>query len=186
MIFKHSGIFTLITGFLLLFLMSCSTPKKATTSNTVKPSNPAVSANSIKTVEQKLGFSISSKDPNKALYTEAAQWIGTPYKYGGMSKKGTDCSGITHQIYKTVYKKTLHRTSAEIAKYDVKNIAKSSLCPGDLVFFATSKNKNAITHVGVFLKDNYFIHASSKAGVVVNNLNEDYYKKTYKKSGRVK
>ena len=139
-----------------------------------------------KDIEQKLRISIPAKDPNISLYTEAAQWIGTPYKYGGMSKKGTDCSGLTFQIYKTVYKKSLHRSSSEMAKYDVKDIPKTSLQPGDLIFFATSSNKNTITHVGVYLKDNCFIHASSKAGVVVNNLNEDYYRKTYKKCGRVK
>jgi cell wall-associated NlpC family hydrolase len=149
-----------------------------------KPS--PISKNQVKVLEKKLGFSISANDPNIALYNEAAQWLGTPYRYGGMSKKGADCSGVTLQIYKAIYKKNLHRTSADMAKHDVRNISKNSLRAGDLIFFATSRNKKAITHVGVYLKNNYFIHASSKAGVVVNNLSEDYYKKTYKQSGRVK
>jgi lipoprotein Spr len=102
-----------------------------------------------------------------------------------MSQSGTDCSGLTYQLYKAVYKKTLRRSSADMAKYDVKDLTKSALKPGDLIFFATSGNTKAITHVGVYLKDNRFIHASSKAGVVVNNLNEDYYRKTFVKCGRV-
>lgn len=161
--------------------------------NSPKPS-PAIQAEStrqsatsiqVKDVEKKLGIDIAKNDPNIPLYIEAAKWIGVRYKYGGMGQSGVDCSGLTYLLYKAVYKKTLHRSSADMAKHNVKDIAKSSLKPGDLIFFATSGNTKAVTHVGVYLKDNRFIHASSKVGVVVNNLNEDYYRKTFVKCGRV-
>ena len=139
----------------------------------------------VKDLEKKLGVTILDSDPDIPLYTEAAKWIGTRYKYSGMSEGGVDCSGLTHLLYKTVYNKTLLRSSAEMAKHNVKEIAKSLLEPGDLIFFATFGGTK-ITHVGVYLKDNRFIHASSKVGVVVNNLNEDYYRKTFVKCGRVK
>lgn len=139
-----------------------------------------------KNIEHKLGFTVPANDPNKTLYAEAASWIGVPYKYGGMTKRGTDCSGLTFQLHKSTYNTTLRRTAAEMARYNVKTIKKNELMPGDLVFFATSNNKKEVTHVGVYLKDNFFIHASSIAGVVVNNLNEDYYKKRLIKCGRVK
>lgn len=178
---KYNIKYFLLSLTLLLLVLSCSTSKN------IAGNEPSYkSKGEVKKVESKLGFSISANDPNYALYAESAKWIGTPYKYGGTTKKGVDCSGLTMQIYKAVYDKRLQRSSANMAKYDVNNIPKKSLRPGDLIFFATSKNKNVISHVGVYLKNNYFIHASSKAGVVVNNLDEKYYKTTYKKSGRVK
>lgn len=137
-----------------------------------------------KDVEKKLGITIQRNDPAMPLYIEATKWLGVRYKYGGMGQSGVDCSGLTNLLYKAVYNKTLQRSSSAIARYDVKDIAKSELQPGDLVFFATS-GSSKVTHVGVYLKDNRFIHASSIAGVVVNNLNEDYYRKTFVKCGRV-
>ena len=140
----------------------------------------------VKDAEKKLGITIQENDPDTLLYTEAAKWIGVKYRYRGMDRNGVDCSGLTCLLYKSVYKKTLNRSSAGMARSNVEEIAKSELQPGDLIFFATSGNTKTITHVGVYLKDNRFIHASSRVGVVVNNLNEDYYRKTFVKCGRVK
>ena len=139
----------------------------------------------VQELEKVLGIAIEENDPDMPLYTEAAKWIGTRYKYRGMAESGVDCSGLTSLLYKAVYKKTLQRSSADMARHNVVAIDKSLLKAGDLIFFATSGNARAITHVGVYLKDNRFIHASSRAGVVVNNLNEDYYRKTFVKCGRV-
>jgi probable lipoprotein NlpC len=64
---------------------------------------------------------------------------------------------------------------------------KSDLSSGDLVFFNTSRKKRkGINHVGLFLKNGYFIHASTSRGVIISNLKEDYYRKTWKQGGRVK
>ena len=150
-----------------------------------EPSRQGIPDAQVKDIEKKLGIAIHKNDPDVLLYIEAAKWVGVGYKYGGMGKSGTDCSGLTYQLYKAVYNKTLRRSSAAMAKYDVKDIAKGALKPGDLIFFATSGGSKAVTHVGVYLKDNRFIHASSKVGVVVNNLNVDYYRKTFVKCGRV-
>lgn len=148
--------------------------------------NPA----EVRQVSNKLGIELSNKnqedDKYMPLYAEASLWIGVPYRYGGMSKSGTDCSGLTYQIYRKVYRKTLPRSTADLEKKGIKKISKSELRPGDLVFFATSDNKNKITHVGIYLKNNKFIHASTTRGVVVNDLDENYYKRTWKKAGRIK
>lgn len=144
----------------------------------------------VKQVSNKLGIELNNRDKNDdrymPLYAEASLWLGVPYRYGGTTKSGTDCSGLTFRIYKKVYKKTLPRSTNDLEKKGVKKISKNELRPGDLVFFATSNNKNKITHVGIYLKDNKFIHASTSRGVVVNDLDENYYKRTWKKAGRVK
>ena len=67
-----------------------------------------------------------------------------------------------------------------------RKVTKSDLKPGDLVFFNTSKRKKGINHVGVFLKNHYFIHASTSKGVIISSLHENYYRKHWKKGGRVK
>lgn len=130
---------------------------------------------------KKLGINLSGKE-NKKLIKIVAQWKGTPYKYGGTTKSGTDCSGFVSSVYKEVYGKKLHRTSRDMYKNDVKRISKNNLKCGDLIFFKTSGKK--VSHVAIYIADNKFIHAASK-GVVVNDLDESYYKKTYYKSGRV-
>lgn len=136
-------------------------------------------------LSEKLGFKIHHKD-DIPLYAEAAKWLGTPYKYGGTTLSGMDCSGLVGQIYKNVYKKTLDRTAKDMEENNCRKISKSNLEPGDLVFFNTSKKKKGINHVGIFLKKDYFIHASSSQGVIINNLHESYYKKHWSKAGKVK
>lgn len=122
---------------------------------------------------------------NGALYKEIEAWLGTPYKYGGQSKKGTDCSGLVVEIYKSVYNKKLYRSSQEIYEKNCKPIQKNELREGDLVFFITNKNSKRINHVGLYLKNNKFIHSTTKRGVIISDLSEPYYEKYYFASGRV-
>ena len=129
----------------------------------------------------KLGVKLDGKE-DKKLIKSMAEWKGTPYKYGGTTRRGTDCSGFVGSVYREVYNKKLHRTSRDMIK-DVRKIRKSKLETGDLIFFKTSGRK--ISHVGIYIADNKFIHAASK-GVVVNDLDQTYYKKAYYKSGKVK
>lgn len=132
----------------------------------------------------KLGVS-SSGVKNSALYIESASWIGTKYKYGGMSRNGVDCSGLTCLIYKTVYGKSLSRSSAGILSDNCKTIKKSNLREGDLVFFRTDGKKSKTpNHVGIYLKENKFIHASTSKGVIVSSLEQDYYVRNFIAAGR--
>jgi len=143
----------------------------------------------VKQVSNRLGIKLNNKDKEDhkymRLYAEASLWIGVPYRYGGTSRSGVDCSGLTYNIYQKVYRKKLPRSTSDLEKKGIKKISKHQLQPGDLIFFATS-NSNKITHVGMYLKDNKFIHASSSRGVVVNDLDEKYYKRTWKKCGKVR
>ena len=133
----------------------------------------------------KLDMDIDLND-NHRLYIEASRWIGTPYRSGGHSKSGTDCSGLSYSICKTVYHKTLKRSSEEQRTRNCQKISKSKLNEGDLVFFHNGRNKRTANHVGIYLKNNRFIHASTSRGVIVSSLNEPYYRKCYMQCGRIK
>jgi len=139
-----------------------------------------------KEVYEVLGLTKERKD-NFALYKEAASWLHVPHVDGGTSRNGTDCSFLVYSIYKTVYHKTIERNSATILNKNCERISKERLKEGDLLFFNTSgKSKSYVNHVGIYLKENKFLHASTLKGVVVSDLNDEYYRKTWICAGRVK
>lgn len=119
------------------------------------------------------------------LYREITSWLGTKYKWAGYSKKGIDCSGFTNYIYKTVFNRQIDRNSYLISRQLKQELPIEQLQPGDLVFFATNrKNKKNINHVGVYLGQGSFAHASIN-GVKVSNLTEGFYAQTFIKAGRL-
>ena len=131
----------------------------------------------------RLGMDIDRKD-NHALYVESANWLGVPYRSGGTSKHGVDCSGLTSAIYKKVYQKNLERNANDQRKKDCRKVKKGKLKEGDLVFFHNGKKKKTATHVGIYLKDDKFIHASTRRGVTISTLDEAYWKKRWLSGGR--
>lgn len=160
---------------LTLLLFSCSTTRRIE----IKQNNEAYDA---------LGLNKGRKD-NVVLYREAASWMHVPHKDGGTSRNGTDCSFLVYSIYKTVYHKTLERNSAAMLNKNCKKIKRRKLKEGDLVFFNTSSKSRSdtyISHVGIYLKENKFLHASTSKGVNVSDLDEDYYRKAWVCGGRVK
>lgn len=130
-----------------------------------------------------LGIDIDMKD-NHALYVESANWMGVPYRNGGTTKQGVDCSGLTSAIYKKVYRKNLERSSDDQRKKDCRQVKKRKLKEGDLVFFHNGRKKKRATHVGIYLKEDLFIHASTSRGVSIGNLNEEYWEKHWLSGGR--
>lgn len=130
---------------------------------------------------------VSKKTPvpvikDKKLKAEVQRWLGAPYKAGGTSPKGTDCSGFVYSVYKKVYGVSLPRRSRDMYKI-VNKKKERKLKEGDLVFFRTLGAR--ISHVGIYIADGYFVHASSSRGVVWSNLDEEYYKKNFAKGGAV-
>lgn len=121
----------------------------------------------------RLGVDIEMTD-NHELYLNAAEWIGTPYRAGGDSKRGTDCSGLTSQLYRKVYHTRLSRSTDGQLK-ECKQISRRNLREGDLVFFTSRASRKRVAHVGIYLKNGKFIHASTSQGVIVSNLKEKYY-----------
>jgi cell wall-associated NlpC family hydrolase len=123
------------------------------------------------------------------IITTARTFIGTPYRYGGTTRSGMDCSGLLLNSFRVV-DVTLPRTSEGQSKTGKEIKKMHDLAPGDLVFFATSRKRRKITHVGlvtdVRARNNIkFIHASSSLGVVETNLFADYYQKRYRGARRV-
>ena len=129
-----------------------------------------------------LGLSYSPGD-NRQLYEAINSWLGVPYKYGGTDRNGIDCSAFVGVIYKQVYGISLNRTANDMTR-NVTFIAKSQLREGDLVFFNNSKGK--VSHVGIYLKEGLFAHASTSNGVSVSRLDNTYWQKHFYKGGRVK
>ncbi len=132
----------------------------------------------------RLGMDIELTDNHK-LYVNAAEWIGTPYRAGGDSRHGTDCSGLVSQLYKKTYRMRLSRSTDGQLKESNK-IARRNLREGDLVFFTSRSSRKKVAHVGIYLKDGKFIHASTSQGVIVSSLKEKYYTQHWLCGGRVK
>lgn len=120
----------------------------------------------------------------KAVVKEAQTWVGAPYRYAGDDKKkGTDCSGMVLRIYEDVLGIKLPRNSAKQAEF-CKRLKARDVKPGDLVFFATGKDPDCISHVGIMLNDDDFVHASTSKGVVISQVSTPYYQRTFKMYGR--
>ncbi|MEQ1677465.1 MAG: NlpC/P60 family protein [Chitinophagaceae bacterium] len=120
--------------------------------------------------------------PNKSLLENVDDWYGVRYRTGGNTKSGVDCSGFTVAVYAAVYGFALPRVSREQYRISRK-ISTTELQEGDLVFFNT--NGRGVSHVGVYLGNNKFIHASVSRGVMVSGLFEPYYIKRYIGAGRI-
>lgn len=120
---------------------------------------------------------------NKTLYEKIEEWWATRYCMGGSSKKCIDCSAFTSIIAKDVFNIILLRTAQEQYNSSTK-ISKDELMEGDLVFFHTS-NRREVTHVGVYLQNNKFVHASTSQGVMISDLDDSYWRSKYYASGRV-
>ena len=133
----------------------------------------------------RLGVDIEEND-NHLLFLEAARWIGTPYKNGGNTQTGIDCSGLSCQIYKNVFHTNLPRQSEKQYRNAQLKPGKR-LKQGDLLFFKVSKmRKNKCDHVGIYLKEYKFIHASSSKGVIVSSLTDPYWTNCWISAGSYK
>lgn len=126
-----------------------------------------------------------SKILGEEIVDYGKQFIGTPYVWGGNDlKRGVDCSGLTKEVYET-FDIDLSRVSYMQAN-EGRKVKKEELKPGDLVFFDTSGvNNGNVSHVGIYVGDNQFLHADSTKGVMVSNLNSSYYKRNYVISTRI-
>ncbi|MFP3013524.1 MAG: C40 family peptidase [Arsenophonus sp. NC-QC1-MAG3] len=117
------------------------------------------------------------------LKDQLSQWYGTPYRYGGLSLTGIDCSGFVYRTFSDRFAIQLPRTTIVQITYGT-SINITDLMPGDLVFFKTSSDKNGI-HVGIYDTDNTFIHASTSKGVIRSSLNNIYWRKIFWQARRI-
>lgn len=150
-----------------LILASCGTRKQA-----VRPDLKAAKAADAMAA-------LKSRD----LYRFITEWTGVKYKFGGIDKNGIDCSGFALLLEKNIYGLALPRRSKDQAEA-IKNKNKNNLEEGDLIFFSFGGNE--VDHVGVYLNNNFFVHASTTRGVVVDDLNLPVYQQAIVKTGTLK
>lgn len=150
-------------------LSACST-----TSNLSSHQQESALLKDVKTNQPHLSFSI----PNQTLAKIYQDWVGTRYRLGGQSKLGIDCSAFTQVAFQQAFGIHLPRTTTEQRRLG-KKINKSALEEGDLVFFR--KNR----HVGIYVGNNMFMHASTKKGVMLSSLSDKYWQRNYVQSRRI-
>jgi cell wall-associated NlpC family hydrolase len=107
--------------------------------------------------------------------------IGTRYRFGGTSEAGFDCSGFIGYLFREEAGMNLPRSTREMINVDAPQVARSALKPGDLLFFATNGRRGRVSHAGIYLGDNQFIHSSSRksGGVRIDSLGDSYWSKTF-------
>ncbi len=117
------------------------------------------------------------------LQAQLNQWQGTPYRHGGLDRRGVDCSGFVWRTFRDRFDILLPRTTSAQTKLGTA-ISRPQLKPGDLVFFRTGSGKNGL-HVGIYHTDDKFIHASTRRGVICSSLKNIYWKKVYWQARRI-
>jgi lipoprotein Spr len=116
-----------------------------------------------------------SKSVRNAILAQFSHWKGTHYHFGGTTHEGVDCSALIQHIFSESFHKALPRTTGQQIQ-NGRRVSKDELQPGDLVFFKTSPG---MRHVGVYVGDNQFIHASSSQGVTISSLANNYWVEHY-------
>ncbi|HXU27217.1 MAG TPA: NlpC/P60 family protein [Bacteroidia bacterium] len=178
-------------------MASCKSKKTIATNNPTKqktevaknPTDKITLKEEVKSQEASIKISteeIKTETKNisdKTLVNFISDWYGTTYKYGGADKHGIDCSHFAARLYADVYKKTITGPSNAIEQETI-NVKTTDMQEGDLLFFKINGDK--VSHVGVYLGNNKFVHASTKRGVIISDLNEPYYKKYFYKAGKLK
>jgi hypothetical protein len=130
---------------------------------------------------KQLGIALDGTE-NKALLAVIEEWLGTRYKMGGCSKSGVDCSCFVKSVYQKAYAAELGRSSADMFQDDLMSVKLDNLKEGDLLFFRTKGGR--ISHVGIYLKNDKFVHVSRLKGVKISSL--DYFKKILFSARRLK
>lgn len=155
-------IFFILSYFLLL--SSCSVPLKRPATNVHQEK---IQTHDHKTIEK--------------LYNYYHHWQGTPYRMGGLSKNGVDCSGFVYLTYRSIAGITLPRTTGQQMKIGAE-VSPHDLEPGDLLFFKTGWYTR---HVGIYVQNGQFMHSSTSRGVTLSRLSEKYWREAFYLAKRI-
>ncbi len=141
-------------------LSGCASSNSATSTSSAQQ-KPAPSASEVWT----------PSEATRRLRTAADQWEGTPHDLGGTSRRGVDCSGLVQSVYADRFNASVPRTTEQQVRTGTQ-VSRSALQPGDLVFFRPGWKKR---HVGIYIADGNFLHASASSGVTVSSLDNNYW-----------
>ena len=162
--------FSICIFFIFVFAPGCSirpegrTPKIFSTDNA-----PHVDLNNAPLVKEE-------------LYLQFRQWQGTPYRSGGLDRNGVDCSGFVYLTFRTRFGILLSRSTEELLETG-HDVTRERLQPGDLLFFSTGFFDR---HVGIYLGNRNFLHASKNRGVMLSSLDDDYWHSHFQKARRIR
>lgn len=122
------------------------------------------------------------------VINNALSYLGVPYRYGGTTTSGMDCSGLLYTAHDEA-DIALPRTSSQMYA-DARKVNKDEVVPGDLLFFRTDKNSRRVNHVGLITEvrdgDIFFIHSTTSAGVIVSSLEEEYWQEAFVSAGKIR
>ncbi len=153
-----------IIGLFMGVLAGCGSTNPARWSSTASPASPA--GNDARDVE---------------LRAQEQRWHGTPYRWGGLTREGVDCSGFVMTVYQDLFDVSLPRTTAEQVQVG-QAVARGELQAGDLIFFHPPGKAH---HVGLYLSAGEFAHASTSEGVTISHLDDTYWHEAYWTTRRV-
>lgn len=172
--FRYLRLLILFSSSFLLFSCSAPTPHQVSL-----PQNPPQIIKSSKPIYivAKQHKKLRSQDGKivRLLYSQYREWKWTPYRMGGLSKNGIDCSGFVYLTYRSLADRKLPRTTRQQVKLG-RAVALQDLRAGDLLFFKTGW---ATRHVGIYIQDGKFLHASTNKGVIISRLSEKYWRKAF-------
>lgn len=161
----------------LVLASSCSPSQRA-----VRQARRALPPGFYEQHGQRMGLALSGREDPR-LIREISAWMGVPYRFGGITPSGADCSGFVYMVYFSAYDRRIPRTVEGMADASQRILLPWRLREGDLVFFRERWRKPH--HVGIYLGRGYFAHASVSRGVTVNHLDEPYYKRLFAYGGRL-
>ena len=165
---KHAGKIYPTISLVLIMLTSCLQPP------VVNPERTSPPAAKIPQTSPQSSTSPSHLSPlEHEFIITIRQYLGVPYKWGGADKAGMDCSGLVITVYRQVFDMRLPHNSGQLSRLGTP-ISRSNLALGDLVFFRTG-NGTRISHVGIYLAESNFVHASSSKGVTISNMATNPY-----------
>ncbi|TAH01807.1 MAG: glycoside hydrolase [Sphingobacteriales bacterium] len=171
-------IFLFLVGCFILNLWACKSKKLAANNSSYQKPKSSIANKYAEKME------VNKSDINNGnLYQFINDWEGVKYKMGGLDKNGIDCSGFVYTLYKEVYGRNIPRNTNALINV-LKRKYENELVEGDLVFFDYDGKK--YSHVGVYLQNGYYVHASTRKGVLVMKLKDPYTYKYFSRCGEIK
>jgi len=165
----------------LLLFNGCAVPGHTKTDDSSSVASVGGEGSVSRGVEDKGGGPESDARLIGKFYAQYEEWKGVGYRLGGLSKRGIDCSGFVYMTFKSKLGLTLPRTT-ELLANSGRSVTRERLKAGDLVFFKTSYS---VRHVGIYLEQGRFLHASKSRGVMISRLDNVYWRSKYWKARRI-